>query len=134
MILGKKQERFSRLIPKLINKAHELGFEVRLKELLRGEIQAQHNADTCAVCGHNKNKHLLYPVPKHSFKPMGIKKSLHRDGLALDLVLFREGIPLTDSEMYLELGEFWESLDILCAWGGRFNDGGHFSIIHGGRK
>jgi hypothetical protein len=26
------------------------------------------------------------------------------------------------------LGEFWEGLHPLCRWGGRFNDGNHYSI------
>ena len=129
MRLGQKQELFSRLHPRLLGKAHELGFEVRLKELQRGEIQAEWNANHCAICGANVSMH----APVHEFKAVGIAKSLHCLGLAQDLVLFRDGRPLWASDRYRALGEFWESLDPLCAWGGRFNDGGRFSIRHGGR-
>jgi hypothetical protein len=111
-ILGQKQELFSRLLPRLIDKAHSLGFEVRLKELQRPEEMAE-----------------IY-----SERGMGVSNSLHLSGLAIDLVLFKRGQPLVDTADYLELGEFWESLDILCAWGGRFGDGGHFSVKHRGYK
>ena len=129
MRLGQKQELFSRLLPLLIDHANDLGFEVRLKELLRGEVQAEWNANHCAVCGANVSMH----GPQHDFTAIGIANSLHCQGLAIDLVLFRDGRPLWASERYQKLGEFWESQNPLCAWGGRFNDGGHFSIRHGGR-
>lgn len=32
----------------------------------------------------------------------------------------------------LLIGEYWESIG--GAWGGRFNDGNHYSLGHGGRK
>jgi hypothetical protein len=132
--LGEKQELFAHLLPDLIEEAHSLGFLVRLKELLRGEQQAWYNAHTCAVCDYNRNDHHPVPDPQHDFKPIGIVNSLHCVGLAIDLVLFRNNRPLWATKHYQELGEFWESLDPLCSWGGRFNDGGHFSIQHGGRR
>ena len=35
---------------------------------------------------------------------------------------------------YAELGHYWENLHPFCRWGGRFNDGGHFSITDRGRQ
>ena len=58
--------------------------------------------------------------------------SLHYSRLAIDLNLFKDGVYLTKTEDYLPLGLYWESLG--GAWGGRFNDGNHFSIEHNGRK
>lgn len=54
--------------------------------------------------------------------------SLHYFGCAGDLILYdMEGKYITDTETYQPLGEFWESLDENCRWGGRFRDGNHFS-------
>jgi len=61
-----------------------------------------------------------------------IAKSLHYKGLAKDINLFLDGEYLKDTEDYLPLGELWERLG--NTWGGRFNDGNHFSITHGGVK
>lgn len=62
----------------------------------------------------------------------GHKKSLHRKRLAIDLNLFKKGKYLTGTESYLSLGEYWESIG--GSWGGRFRDGNHFSLEHGGVK
>lgn len=58
--------------------------------------------------------------------------SLHYIGLAIDLNLFKNGEYLKDTNDHKELGEFWESLG--GSWGGRFNDGNHYSLEHNGRK
>lgn len=58
--------------------------------------------------------------------------SLHSSRLAIDLNLFRDGKVLTASEDHHELGEYWESIG--GTWGGRFQDGNHYSIAHGGLK
>jgi hypothetical protein len=110
MKLGAKQELFASLLPQLIDFAIARGYGVRLKELLRTEEQAA-----------------LYAAAG-----TGIKNSLHRLGLAIDLVLTKSGVPLWLTEQYTELGEFWESLHELCSWGGRFGDGMHFSVMHRG--
>jgi hypothetical protein len=57
---------------------------------------------------------------------------LHKSRLAIDLNVFRDGKYLTTGEQYTDLGEFWESIG--GAWGGRFNDGNHFSFEHNGYK
>ena len=70
-------------------------------------------------------------------KVKAIRKSLHCDRLAIDLNLFKDGIWLTKSEDYTPLGEWWEAqstVDFECAWGGRFEDGNHFSAAFQGRK
>jgi hypothetical protein len=66
--------------------------------------------------------------------PVGHKKSTHKMKLAIDLDLFLYGQYVVDTETHRALGEFWESLHPLCRWGGRFGDGNHYSIEHGGVK
>ena len=67
-----------------------------------------------------------------------MKLSLHYDRMASDFVLYdgKTGKPVYDGDdpRWIKLGEFWESLNPLCAWGGRFHDANHFSLSHGGRK
>ena len=57
-------------------------------------------------------------------------KSFHYKRLAIDLNLFNEdGVYLETTDAHQPLGEYWESLDPLCTWGGRFKrpDGNHYS-------
>ena len=103
MGLGTEQERFSRMAVKLLSKAHELGFEVRIGHCMR-----------CRDC------------------TTGRKTSLHKEKLAIDINLFKDGVYLQETNDHLALGEFWESID--GAWGGRFNDGNHYSLEYQGRK
>ena len=58
--------------------------------------------------------------------------SNHYVRLAVDLNLFKDGEYLTETEDHKELGEFWESIG--GSWGGRFQDGNHYSIEYKGRK
>jgi hypothetical protein len=62
--------------------------------------------------------------------PYGHPFSLHRSRLAIDLNLYKNGVWLKKTEDHTLLGEFWESLG--GSWGGRFSDGNHYSIEHGG--
>jgi len=56
----------------------------------------------------------------------------HRDGsfhykrLAIDLNLFKDGRYLRSTESHRPLGEFWESIG--GTWGGRWDDGNHYSL------
>ncbi len=67
--------------------------------------------------------------------------SLHYSRLAVDMNLFApddkgrmQWITKGDHHAWVSMGEFWESLDPLCTWGGRFDDANHLSITHHGRK
>lgn len=115
MTLKEKQFVFSRLVARLIIQANMFGFEVSLGEAYRSKEEAER----------------LAKLGK------GIKGSLHTQRLAIDLNLFRNGRLITDTEGHKVLGEWWEkhSTDKYdCVWGGRFNDGNHYSIAHDGRK
>ena len=133
MKLGEKQELFASMLPSLILKAIELDYKVRVGEVLRFEQQARWNSEHCRKCKQTK-AHRNHPG-SHKFRAIGILHSLHRQKLAVDLILFRGGNPCWDSESYRELGEWWEKQNTLCRWGGRFRnpDGGHFSVTHGDR-
>lgn len=61
-----------------------------------------------------------------------MNNSLHYIRLAIDLNLFRDGQYLDNTDDHMPLGLFWESIG--GTWGGRFGDGNHYSLKHGGRK
>lgn len=75
----------------------------------------------------------------------GIANSLHTLGLAVDLLLYKNGVWQTDSAVYKDLGIWWKSFSAWHRWGGDFTtikdgkvvpkpDGNHFSIEHNGVK
>ncbi len=109
--LGQKQRRFTRMIGLLIEFAYQQGYELTFGDAYRDP----------RVHGD-----------------VGVKKSyssansVHKSRLAVDFNLFKNGVYLTSTEDHRELGEFWESIG--GTWGGRFNDGNHYSLEHRGRK
>ena len=110
MTLRQKQSKFVQMVGKLIEWAYANGYELTFGEALRTQEQAKQNAAT----------------------GRGISNSLHLIRLAVDFNLFVDGVYKTDTPSYQPLGEYWESIG--GAWGGRFNDGNHFSLEHQGRK
>jgi len=113
MRLGKKQELFMRLLPRLLDKAHSLGFEIRGGDLFRDpRVHGEFGAKASYSSG----------------------RSCHKLKLAIDLNLMLEGKLITTSEGHKELGEWWEAQHELCCWGGRFKDGNHYSLSHEGSK
>jgi len=129
--LGQLRELFARLLPRLLDEAHRQGWHVRVGEVVRGPQQAEWNATHCVVC---KGTGGVGHSTEHRFKPFGILRSVHRDGLAVDLILCSEGVPQWQEEAYTPLGEWWLRQDALCRWGGRFGDAGHFSLEYLGRQ
>jgi hypothetical protein len=109
--LSQKQRRFARMIPRLIDKAHELGFEVTLGDAYR---DARLHGAMGVKLGY------------------GHRNSAHKIRLAIDLNLFRDGEFLEQTSDHQPLGEWWESQG--GSWGGRFNDGNHYSLEHNGVK
>jgi len=63
--------------------------------------------DAYAITGHKKN-------------------SFHYKRLAIDLNLFKNGSFLLSTQAHEKLGLYWESIG--GTWGGRFNDGNHYSF------
>ncbi len=96
MTLGKKQRLFTRLISELISWAYAEGYEASLGDAYRDPRAFGHPG--------------LY-------KGYGRKASNHKIRLALDINLFKDGKYLTKTEDHRALGEKWESMHELCAWG-----------------
>jgi hypothetical protein len=61
---------------------------------------------------------------------IGIKDSLHCKRMAIDLNLFKDGVYCADTESWRQFGEYWESLNTLNRWGGKFSkpDGNHVEM------
>ncbi len=57
--------------------------------------------------------------------------SYHGKRLAIDINLFKDGKYLDKTEDHEFLGEYWQSLDPLCSWGGHWDDGNHYSYGEG---
>lgn len=110
MTLSEKQALFTVMIAKLIFFADEHGYRLTFGEAYRTPEQAAANAKS----------------------GKGIKNSLHTQRLAVDFNLFKNGMWLTKSTDHQPLGEYWESIG--GSWGGRFNDGNHYSLEHNGVK
>lgn len=110
MTLRQKRCLFTELAARLIIEARRLGYECAMNEVLRSPAKAKENA----AAG------------------VGIVHSNHLVGLAVDLNLYLEGRYLTKSEDHLKLGLWWEKQHPLARWGGRWNDGNHYSLEHDG--
>lgn len=108
--LSQKQRDFPLMVAALVTWAYEQGFEITFGEAYRTPEQAALNAKA----------------------GKGIAGSLHTMRLAIDLNLFIEGVYQTTTEAHRPLGEKWESMG--GSWGGRFGDGNHYSLAHGGLK
>lgn len=113
MTLRQTQSAFAALVPRLIDQAMALGYEVTLGDAYRDP--RVHGA-------------------------LGVKlgyghaKSGHKNRLAIDLNLFKAGAYLDGTEAHRALGEWWELQHPLARWGGRFADGNHYSFEWEGMK
>jgi hypothetical protein len=96
MTLGEKQELFATHVAMLINKAQELGFGVRLGEVMR-PIEMQ---ELYVRTGRSKTMN-----------------SQHIKKLAIDLNLIVGGKLATRAQIE-PLGKWWEALDSKNRWGG----------------
>jgi len=56
-----------------------------------------------------------------------IKNSFHGKRLAVDFNLFIDGVYQETTEAHEPLGLYWELIG--GTWGGRFNDGNHYSYL-----
>lgn len=109
--LGQKQRRFARMVARLIDQAHAMGYEVTIGDAFR-------DPRVHGAIGENKG--------------YGASKSCHKLRLAVDLNLFKGGAYLDKSSDHAPLGEWWEKQG--GTWGGRFQDGNHYSLEHEGMK
>lgn len=118
MTLGEKQERFAYLAVGLIQKAWEMGYQVRLGEVQRPLEMQQIYVQT----GRSKTM-----------------DSQHIKKLAIDLVLLKNGAVCSAAEIR-PLGKWWEEQSPDCRWGGSwrgqveakkssFVDAPHFEML-----
>jgi len=107
--LGQKQRRFTRMSVRLIDYAHSLGYEITLGDAYR-------------------DPRVFGPIGTRL--GYGESKSAHKQRLAIDLNLFIDGKYMADTESHRVLGEWWEGQG--GVWGGRFQDGNHYSLEHDG--
>ncbi len=113
MSLGEKQRKFPLLLMSLIHYIYGKGYEVTWGDGYRDP----------RVFGNIGDK-----------TGYGHKNSCHKLKLAQDLNLFKDGVYLSKTEDHKEFGEYWESLDPDCTWGGVFQDGNHYSMTHKGMR
>lgn len=111
MSLGVEQRRFTFMVGLLIKWAYENGYELTFGDAYRDP----------RVFGRTGDK-----------KGYGRSKSNHKLRLAVDFNLFIDGKFQTTTEAHEPLGIYWESLG--GSWGGRFDDGNHYSLENNGRR
>jgi hypothetical protein len=107
MKLSERQRLFTKLLPRLIDFAYEQGYELTIGDAYR-------DPRVHGVIGMKVG--------------YGHQNSNHKNRLAIDLNLFKDGKFLQETTDHTPLGEFWEALHPLCRWGGRFKDGNHYSV------
>ena len=113
MSLRKTQSEFALLAATLIQMAYDLGYEITLGDAYR-----------------DPKLHGALGVRKG----YGYPNSAHKVRLAIDLNLFKNGEWLEQTSDHKDLGEWWERQHDLARWGGRFNDGNHYSFEWNGVK
>ena len=113
MTLGEQQRLFTRLIADLVVWAYNNGFELTYGDAYRDK----------RVFGYFG-----------SSQGYGRARSLHKMRLAVDFNLFINGVYQRSTDAHRPIGEQWESMHHLCAWGGRFDDGNHYSMTRDGYR
>jgi hypothetical protein len=109
--LGQKQRKFVRMIADLIVWAYDNGYELTFGDAYR---DPRLHGQMGWKVGY------------------GAASSCHKIRLAVDFNLFKDGVFLESTEAHQPLGEQWEKMG--GTWGGRFNDGNHYSLEHEGKK
>ena len=113
MSLGTKQEHFMRLLPRLIDHVHLLGYEIRGGDLFRDP----------RVHGHTGEK-----------KGYGHKDSCHKLKLAIDLYLTQDGVFLQGAaatEAHNLVHDWWDDMGGAKRIPGDLN---HYSLEHNGMR
>jgi hypothetical protein len=109
--LGQAQREFSQDIARLILWIYEQGYEVSFGDAYRSPK---------AFGGMGEKG------------PYGRARSAHKQRLAVDLNLFRDGVYLSKTEDHAPIGAYWCSMRDDNVWGGDFDDGNHYSKRYGG--
>lgn len=109
MGLGTTQREFTRDVADLIDYIYDSGYEATLGDAYRDPR-----------CHGEMGERM---------GPYGRSKSAHKQRLAIDLNLFKDGHYLRHTEAHRKFGEFWKGVHPDNRWGGDFNtpDGNHYS-------
>lgn len=100
---------FTQLMATLIQQARSMGYECAAAEVSRDPRVAALNARS----------------------GKGVSNSLHLSGLAIDLLLYKDGKYLDRTEDHAFLGAWWKKQHPNCRWGGDIKsrpDGNHYSF------
>jgi len=113
MTLGQTQREFCLDTAKLINFVYNSGYEATWGDAYR-----------------SPKSHGAMGEPG----PYGRDESAHKQRLAIDLNLFKDGVYLESTEDHRPFGDYWKSLHPDNRWGGDFTspDGNHYSRKYGG--
>lgn len=123
MGLGSTQREFTHDIADLIDYIYESGYECTFGDAYRDP----------RVFGPMGQKHIITSEDA-SYLAYGRAESAHKQRLAIDLNLFKDGHFLRHTEAHRPFGEMWKGLHPDHVWGGDFSkpDGNHYSRRHGG--
>lgn len=134
--LGTLQRRFALQTAKLIQHIYDSGYAMTYGEAWRTDEQAE--IDALSV----SERHRVALLTKGEFPRLaaaiwqssgaGIRASNHRNRLALDLNLFKDGVYLTNKNEYAQFGAWWTAQDPIARYGGNFDDYDHFSFAYEG--
>lgn len=111
MTLGETQRKFTLMVAQLIQWAYQNGYELSIGDAYR-------DPRVFGAMGERGG--------------YGESRSAHKQRLAVDLNLFKDGRYLTLTADHAPLGAYWQSLG--GTWGGEFNDGNHYSLVFNGIK
>lgn len=113
--LSQQQRRFAQLVATLIREIRVRGYECTFGDAYR-------DPRVFGAVGEERG--------------YGHPRSAHKQRLAIDLNLFKDGKFLTDSESHRPFGEWWKKQAHDARWGGDFSsrDGNHYSLERDGIK
>ena len=118
MKLSKLQRLFSKLINEHINWLHEQGWETTDGDAYRDPRS------------HGKIGEKL--IGADGKKVYGRRNSNHKRRLSRDINLCKDDEFLTRTVDHKISGQKWELRHPLCRWGGRYDDGNHYSMEYKG--
>ncbi len=121
MKLSTRQQIFTFNISKLIMQAEEWGVKMTFGDAFRSKSQ-QYLYYYGGKVAHEGGELVIKPAKKRSWTT----NSKHLKRLAVDFNYFIDGELTYKHELIDKLGDYWEGLNELNKWGGRFNDTPHW--------
>jgi hypothetical protein len=108
MTLGQEQREFAYDVSELIKFIYDSGYECTLGDAFR-DPRSHGEMSIKGVYGR--------------------AKSAHKQRLAIDLNLFKDGVYLRHTKAHAPIGAYWKGLNPQNRWGGDFRkkDGNHYS-------